>query len=54
LKGALLNLAAHPASALARDLEERSRRNDLGQARETFASLQAELGRLRSSLEATA
>jgi HPt (histidine-containing phosphotransfer) domain-containing protein len=54
LKGALLNLAAHPASALARDLEESSRRNDLGRTRETFANLHAELGRLRSSLEAGA
>jgi two-component system sensor histidine kinase/response regulator len=51
LKGALLNLAAHPASALARDLEDRSRRNDLNHARETFANLQEELSRLRASLE---
>jgi two-component system, sensor histidine kinase and response regulator len=53
LKGALLNLAAHPAAALASRLDDGARRGDLGSSGEILAALELELGALTSALERT-
>jgi two-component system sensor histidine kinase/response regulator len=53
LRGALLNLSAHPASALAKQLEDGGRHDDFGPVQDTFALLRGELGRLRAELEYT-
>jgi two-component system, sensor histidine kinase and response regulator len=53
LKGALLNLAAHPAAALARRLDDGARRGDLGSSGELLAALELELAALITALERT-
>jgi HPt (histidine-containing phosphotransfer) domain-containing protein len=50
LKGALLNLAAHPSAALARELEERGCRNEMSAAGEALRRLRGELSRLDRAL----
>ena len=50
MKGALLNIAARPAAALARQLEDCGREGGLGLIDETLLLLEAELGRLENEL----
>jgi signal transduction histidine kinase/CheY-like chemotaxis protein len=50
LKGALLNLAAHPAAELAREIDDSARRGDLGGAPANLARLLVELDRLETAL----
>jgi two-component system sensor histidine kinase/response regulator len=50
LKGALLNLSAHPAAALARDIDDAARRGELGEAPGRVARLRQELSRLEQAL----
>jgi two-component system sensor histidine kinase/response regulator len=51
LKGSLLNMAAGPASAAARELEVLAREGRLEEARQGVSTLRAELARLRKALE---
>lgn len=51
LKGSLLNMAAGPALAVARELEVLAREGRLEEARQRVSTLRAELARLRKALE---
>lgn len=51
LKGALVSLAAHPATLLAKDLESAGAANDLSQVNELGTQLELEMSRLLGALQ---
>lgn len=51
LKGALVSLAAHSATALAKDLEHAGAHNDLSKAPELEAQLEEEMSKLLGALK---
>lgn len=54
LKGALVSLAAHPATALAKDLEHSGAQNELSRVGDLQSQLDHEMARLMGALSARA